>query len=287
VWGPEGSFIEGNNEIALAIIIVIPLMWYLFEITKNRWIRSGLVAAMALSALASIGSYSRGRVGRPCRDVHRHLVVQQTQGVARLGTRRRGATPHRLHAPRLGAAMSTISEYEAGCFGHGPDQRVEDGWNLAADRPLFGGGYEIYNQVRLANTPRIRTTFTRRTASTFKYWANTASSVSFIPAFLVAHLANRRLDSPKYVCQRRNRVGLSPGRNVAGESRRLLRRRRIPEPCLLRSPYYVMVALISTKWILQQQTELSKTPARPDHVPTVAPEASLGGSVPHAPERRA
>ena len=29
VWGPEGSFIEGNNEVGLAITMTIPLMRYL------------------------------------------------------------------------------------------------------------------------------------------------------------------------------------------------------------------------------------------------------------------
>ena len=29
VWGPENTYIEGNNEIALAIVIVIPLMRFL------------------------------------------------------------------------------------------------------------------------------------------------------------------------------------------------------------------------------------------------------------------
>ncbi|MBN9127999.1 MAG: putative O-glycosylation ligase, exosortase A system-associated, partial [Nitrosospira sp.] len=33
VWGPEGTFIGGNNEIALALIMTIPLMHYLQMIT--------------------------------------------------------------------------------------------------------------------------------------------------------------------------------------------------------------------------------------------------------------
>ena len=29
VWGPGGSFIEGNNEVALALVTIIPLFYYL------------------------------------------------------------------------------------------------------------------------------------------------------------------------------------------------------------------------------------------------------------------
>src|SRR6185312_10961424 len=42
VWGPAGSFIEGNNEIALALIMAIPLMRYLQMVTSNRWVRLAL-----------------------------------------------------------------------------------------------------------------------------------------------------------------------------------------------------------------------------------------------------
>ena len=59
VWGP-GGFIGGNNEIALALIVVIPLMRYLQLQATNRWVRHGWSAAMLLSAAAALGSHSRG-----------------------------------------------------------------------------------------------------------------------------------------------------------------------------------------------------------------------------------
>ncbi|MDR2839006.1 MAG: putative O-glycosylation ligase, exosortase A system-associated [Azonexus sp.] len=60
VWGPDGTFIAGNNEIALALIIGIPLLWYLRFTLKNRWLRLGMLAAMLLCAIAALGSHSRG-----------------------------------------------------------------------------------------------------------------------------------------------------------------------------------------------------------------------------------
>lgn len=59
VWGP-GGFIGGNNEIALALIVVIPLMRYLQLQTQHKWIKHGLSVAMLLSATAALGSHSRG-----------------------------------------------------------------------------------------------------------------------------------------------------------------------------------------------------------------------------------
>ncbi|MEG0886327.1 MAG: putative O-glycosylation ligase, exosortase A system-associated, partial [Janthinobacterium sp.] len=60
VWGPEETFIGDNNSLALALIITIPLMYYLQQNSDRRWLRHGLSAAMLLSALAALGSYSRG-----------------------------------------------------------------------------------------------------------------------------------------------------------------------------------------------------------------------------------
>lgn len=60
VWGPPGSFIEGNNELALALIMTVPLMWFLFTEYRQRWVRAGLALAIAMTCGAVLGSHSRG-----------------------------------------------------------------------------------------------------------------------------------------------------------------------------------------------------------------------------------
>jgi len=60
VYGPAQSFIADNNTLALAILMVIPFMIYLFHINKNKWIRYGLLLSTVLSFLSVLGSQSRG-----------------------------------------------------------------------------------------------------------------------------------------------------------------------------------------------------------------------------------
>lgn len=60
VWGPEGSFIAGNNELALALLMTVPLFRYLQLQATNKWMRYGLGAAMLLCTLSIVGSQSRG-----------------------------------------------------------------------------------------------------------------------------------------------------------------------------------------------------------------------------------
>lgn len=60
VWGPEGSMISGNNELAVAILMIIPLMTYLYQVHGQWWIKKGMLVAIAFSFIAAIGTQSRG-----------------------------------------------------------------------------------------------------------------------------------------------------------------------------------------------------------------------------------
>jgi putative inorganic carbon (HCO3(-)) transporter len=60
VWGPAGSFIEDNNSLAIAVLMIIPLMIYLYQTSNKKWIKQGLLAAIILSLFNVLGSQSRG-----------------------------------------------------------------------------------------------------------------------------------------------------------------------------------------------------------------------------------
>ncbi len=60
VYGPGGSFISGNNEIGLALIVTVPLIRYLQLTTRQQWLRIGLQVTMVLCLISIIGTQSRG-----------------------------------------------------------------------------------------------------------------------------------------------------------------------------------------------------------------------------------
>ncbi|WP_416306679.1 putative O-glycosylation ligase, exosortase A system-associated [Neptunicella sp. SCSIO 80796] len=60
VWGPPDSFIEGNNELALALLMTIPLLFFLFTDTKNKWLKRAYLGFIGLCLISVIASYSRG-----------------------------------------------------------------------------------------------------------------------------------------------------------------------------------------------------------------------------------
>lgn len=72
VWGPPSSLVEGNNELAVALIMTIPLMYFLATQAKTArefkplalvpegWLRRFFLVGALLCAASAIGSQSRG-----------------------------------------------------------------------------------------------------------------------------------------------------------------------------------------------------------------------------------
>jgi probable O-glycosylation ligase (exosortase A-associated) len=60
VYGPPGTFIEDNNEFAVALIMIIPLLRFLQSQLQSKWGRRLMTLAMLLVAVSALGSQSRG-----------------------------------------------------------------------------------------------------------------------------------------------------------------------------------------------------------------------------------
>jgi putative inorganic carbon (HCO3(-)) transporter len=149
VWGPPGSYIEGNNEVALAFITIIPIMYYLFLSAEKRYIRWGMAGAMVLCAFAALGSYSRGAlVGiaamvfflwlKSPRKMLTGTVLAMLIPVAFL-----------FMPEQWFSRMDTIQSYDQDASAMGRLNAWEMAYNLAVDR-FFGGGFEIYDRTVFA-----------------------------------------------------------------------------------------------------------------------------------------
>jgi putative inorganic carbon (hco3(-)) transporter len=60
IWGPPGTFIEGNNELGLALLVVVPLFHFMRGYYQNIWVKRFLLVSMVLIAASIISTYSRG-----------------------------------------------------------------------------------------------------------------------------------------------------------------------------------------------------------------------------------
>ena len=145
VRGPLGTFIGGNNEIGLALIMTLPLMRYLQLQMKKKWQSYLFVFAMGTTVIAILGTQSRGAlVG---------LLVMTIMLV--LKSRRRFVivflialmTPvaFKVMPEAWFDRMQSIQEYEQDASALG---RINAWWmafHMAKDRPLVGGGFEAFH----------------------------------------------------------------------------------------------------------------------------------------------
>jgi putative inorganic carbon (hco3(-)) transporter len=143
VWGPENTFIGGNNEIALALIMTIPLMHYLQSIVQKSWARHAFTVAMLLCAVAALGSYSRGALlAIAAMGMFLWLKSQHKLGLALLGIM--AIPPLLAFMPEEWTQrMDTINTYEEDESVQGRFNAWWMAFNLAKDRPLTGGGFEV------------------------------------------------------------------------------------------------------------------------------------------------
>lgn len=145
MYGPDGSFFEDNNELGLVLIMTLPLIRYLHMEASARWLKWGLGASMVLTGITILGTHSRGAfVG---------LLVMVTFLVVKTKNKLLMGLAILLLLP-IGFSfmpqewtdrMQSIEHYEKDTSAMG---RINAWWfayNLAVDRPLFGGGFGTFH----------------------------------------------------------------------------------------------------------------------------------------------
>jgi len=148
VMGPSSSFIEDNNDLALAVVTVIPLLRYMYLQSERSWARLALGVSIALSALAVIGSYSRaGFLGLLAISLifvikSRHkfafgvIMICGLAMMIQFMPQQWSDRMHTIAAARENQDDSVRGRLNAWAFA----------WNLAKARPIIGGGYRCFTE---------------------------------------------------------------------------------------------------------------------------------------------
>lgn len=145
VWGPPGGMLEGNNELAVALVMLLPLIYFLRQTATNPWVRRGLVFAGVAMAFSVLGSQSRGALigllamafflglkGKYPVRTSLGLVVFVALAVAFMPDTWSGRMESIQSYKTDGSAMSRIWTWTTL-------------WNAAVDRPLIGAGFGADN----------------------------------------------------------------------------------------------------------------------------------------------
>ncbi len=142
VWGPPGSWIEGNNDFAVATIMTIPLLRFMQMQVTNKWLSHTFTVMMLLSAAAALGSHSRGAL----LSIVAMTTVLWWRGQKRV---RNGILLVLLGAVMVAAMpsnwserMDTIQTYEEDESALGRLSAWWVSWRIALNYP-FGVGFSI------------------------------------------------------------------------------------------------------------------------------------------------
>jgi probable O-glycosylation ligase (exosortase A-associated) len=144
VFGPPGSDIEDNNDLALALLMTIPLLWYVRSGFTKRWIRLGFLGTIGLCALAALGTYSRGAlITASCMTA---FVLLKSKSKIRFALLLLILMPLALGfmPEQWLERMGTITAYGDDKSSLGRLNAWHMTFNLALDRPFVGGGFQLY-----------------------------------------------------------------------------------------------------------------------------------------------
>ena len=142
VWGPVGSYIDGNNEVALALVMTIPLMRFLHLTTESAWVKRALVVSMLLCAVAAIGSQSRGALLAIVAMTAVMWLRSDKKIVAAILLFLAGVVVLAIMPPEWWARMGTIGTYQDDTSASGRINAWWMAWNLAKAN-FFGGGFVV------------------------------------------------------------------------------------------------------------------------------------------------
>lgn len=141
VFGPPGSSLEENNALAVALIGLLPLMYYLRHVATNKWVRHGLAFSMVCLAFSILGSQSRG------------ALLGASVMAFMLGLKSKYPVRSSIALVVVAAVavsfmpdswterMNTIQTYEGEASAMSRIYTWTTLWNVAMDRPLVGAGF--------------------------------------------------------------------------------------------------------------------------------------------------
>jgi probable O-glycosylation ligase (exosortase A-associated) len=144
VLGPAGGFIQGNTTIALALTMAIPMLYFLQSQSRNLAVRWGLWATMGLSAIAVLGTHSRGGlVSIVAMSMFMWLKSRYKLSLAVVATL---LVPVAISVmpERWFTRMETIETYQQDSSAMGRINAWKFAINLVRDRPVTGGGFQTF-----------------------------------------------------------------------------------------------------------------------------------------------
>ncbi|MEM9386275.1 MAG: putative O-glycosylation ligase, exosortase A system-associated [Pseudomonadota bacterium] len=143
VWGPPQTFFSGTNPLGLTLLMILPLMLFLFIHSERKVIRYALLASMLFTSVAVLSTYSRGAF-LAAGSVAAYLVLHSRHKfklapiLLVLGVGLLAFMPEQ-YTERIQSIQNFDQEESA----MGRIRAWQVAYGVAADNPLVGGGFQM------------------------------------------------------------------------------------------------------------------------------------------------
>jgi probable O-glycosylation ligase (exosortase A-associated) len=144
VYGPAGSFFSDNNDMALALNMTIPMLFYLAKIEENKRLKLVFWFAFIMSIVSIIFTYSRGGFLTLAAVGMLLLVKSRYKAFAVVIAAVIIFFSSTYIPEKWFERIDTIRTYEEDNSAMGRINAWHTAFNIAKDRPLIGGGFETF-----------------------------------------------------------------------------------------------------------------------------------------------
>jgi len=147
VWGPSGTLLEGNNELAVGLTMLVPYLYWMRHIAANKWLKRALMLSMVLCILAILGSQSRGAL-LAIVAMAAFLGLKSDKPVQMSLLMGLGLLVAIAFMPdSWSQRMDTIGTYKEDGSAMSRIWTWTTLWNAAVDRPFVGAGFRADSRI--------------------------------------------------------------------------------------------------------------------------------------------
>lgn len=144
VYGPPGSFIADNNDLGLALNMVLPMFLFMAREEDNKKLKFLLWVVFIMSIVSILLTYSRGGFLALGAVIFILLLKSNKKILAALLAAFSLIAAIYLLPAKWQERMHSIKEYEQDESAMGRINAWHFAWNLAQARPLTGGGFQTF-----------------------------------------------------------------------------------------------------------------------------------------------
>lgn len=155
VWGPMQSAIQDNNHLAVGLVMMLPMMYWLYTDAKKRWLRWLILFSALMSAVSIFGSHSRSAFLGIAAMTFFLLMKSQHKFAVGIVTVVTAIGLASFMPQEYWDRMQTIKTYEQDASAMGRINSWTAAYNVANSR-ITGAGFEWYkpwNFARYAPDP--------------------------------------------------------------------------------------------------------------------------------------